>query len=95
MPTFELLEPAKFIGCDLSSWKVEKWYKIEPPNDPGQKLFIQWFKDEEAARIAGIGLGRNGEDIKPQEDIVLTKDGETGFILYDYAYIDKKSPPLT
>ncbi len=90
MPEFELLKPEKFVGCDLSGWRIEKWYRIEPPNDPGSKLFIRWYRDEESARLAGIGLGRNGENIEPRTDIVLTQDGKNGYILYAYACIGEK-----
>jgi hypothetical protein len=91
MPKLELQEPEKFVGADMSAWRVEKWFRVEPPNITGQELYLQWFTDRKTARIAALAIGR-GADYKPEEDIVLTKDGKTGYILRLWAYLVKPEP---
>ena len=68
------------IGESLENWHFELWYKLLAPKPNGKLRLIGIFKQKEFAEaVAKKELF--GKNCKVKDVIIITKDGQTGFIV--------------
>ncbi len=73
----------EFVDQDLAYWRVERWYELRISVDERGSFaeVLGYFTDKNLANVAGKKKGFYERDGKAFEVLVLTKDGEAGFIV--------------
>ncbi|MFC1678301.1 hypothetical protein ACFLZ9_01025 [Patescibacteria group bacterium] len=71
---------------DLAGWRLETWYQVFVHNtDEDETEVGGYYKDIDMALLVGRKKGWMGSDARVIDVKVLTKDGQTGYIVDRYA----------